>query len=65
VTSSREASKAVNEHVEQEFVPYLSNVTFEGAQQSPPTKLAWYPGGHAWQLNTAKHVVRKSPEFAK
>jgi multisite-specific tRNA:(cytosine-C5)-methyltransferase len=65
VTSSRAASKAVNAHVEQEFVPFLSGVVYEGVQQQPPRKLTWYPGGHAWQLNTAKHVVRKSPEFAK
>lgn len=65
ITASRIASKAVNDHVEQEFVPFLSNVVFEGAKQPPPRKLKWYPGGFAWQLDTAKHVVRKSPEFAK
>ncbi|CAD6578685.1 MAG: hypothetical protein CYPHOPRED_000654 [Cyphobasidiales sp. Tagirdzhanova-0007] len=65
ITSSRAASKAVNEHVEQVFVPHLSNVVFEGIVQAPPTVLQWYPGHLAWQLSTAKQVIRKSTEFAK
>lgn len=65
VTASRSASKAVTENVENFFVPHLSDVVFEGVKQSPPTRLPWYPQGLAWQLDVAKQVVRKSPEFAK
>lgn len=65
ITSSRVAAKAVNQQVEQVFVPHLSEVVFEGVSQQPPRPLEWYPRHLAWQLNAAKHVVRKSPEFAK
>lgn len=65
ITSSRAASEAINEHVERVFVPHLSNVTFEGIKQCPPKPLMWYPGHLAWQLDTAKQVIRKSREFAK
>ena len=65
ITSSRAASKAVNEHVERIFVPYLSNVMYEGVKQPPPKVLRWYPDHLAWQLDAAKQVIRKSSEFAK
>lgn len=65
ITSSRESSAAVNDHVKNEFVPYLSNVVFHNEKQSPPKVIDWYPGGLAWQLETSKQVVRKSKEFAR
>lgn len=65
ITSSRDSSQAVNEHVKNEFVPHLSDVTFNGEKQTPPRVLEWYPAGLAWQLDTSKQVVRKSKEFAR
>lgn len=55
----------MNEHVEKFFVPYLSNVEYEGVKQSPPKPLQWYPNHLAWQLDVSKHVVRKTQEFSK
>jgi len=43
----------------------LSDVSFGGVKQNPPRVLQWYPDHLAWQLDTAKQVIRKSPEFAK
>ena len=65
ITSSRDSSQAVNDHVKNEFVPHLSDVVFNGEKQAPPKVLDWYPAGLAWQLDVAKQVVRKSKEFAK
>lgn len=65
ITSSRDSSQAVNDHVKNEFVPHLSDVVFNGEKQAPPKVLEWYPGGLAWQLDTSKQVVRKSKEFSK
>lgn len=65
ITASRTTSRSVNEHVERFFVPYLSDVVYEGVKQKPPRVLEWYPDHLAWQLDTAKQVIRKSPEFAK
>lgn len=65
ITSSRDSSQAVNDHVKNEFVPHLSNAVFNGEKQAPPRALEWYPGGLAWQLDVSKQVVRKSKEFAR
>jgi len=65
ITSSRDSSQAVNDHVKNEFVPHLSDVVFNGEKQAPPKVLEWYPAGLAWQIDVAKQVIRKSKEFAK
>ncbi|KAK9249109.1 S-adenosyl-L-methionine-dependent methyltransferase [Lipomyces tetrasporus] len=48
-----------------EYVPFLKNITWEGEEVEPPTKLPWYPDGLAWQIRVGKTVIRKSKPFAR
>ncbi|KAK9389317.1 S-adenosyl-L-methionine-dependent methyltransferase [Lipomyces mesembrius] len=48
-----------------EYVPFLKNITWEGEEVEPPTKLPWYPDGLAWQIRVGKTVIRKSRPFAR
>ncbi|KAH9829989.1 cytosine-5--methyltransferase [Rhodofomes roseus] len=65
VTGSRQAARLLNDTIKDVHVPHLADVVFEGEAVPPPTQISWYPEGLAWQLNVAKKVVRKSPEFKK
>ncbi|KAL1939391.1 hypothetical protein VTO73DRAFT_9947 [Trametes versicolor] len=65
VAGSRQAARLLNETIRDVHVPHLGGVVFEGEAVSPPQQIPWYPEGLAWQLNVAKRVVRKSPEFKK
>ncbi|KZT72023.1 S-adenosyl-L-methionine-dependent methyltransferase [Daedalea quercina L-15889] len=65
VTGSRQAARLLNDTIKDIHVPHLTNIIFEGEAVPPPAQIPWYPEGLAWQLNVAKKVVRKSPEFKK
>ncbi|KAH9931944.1 cytosine-5--methyltransferase [Fomitopsis serialis] len=65
VTGSRQAARLLNDTIKEVHVPHMANVVFEGEAVPPPTQIPWYPEGLAWQLNVAKKVVRKSPQFKK
>ncbi|KAI0753297.1 S-adenosyl-L-methionine-dependent methyltransferase [Daedaleopsis nitida] len=65
VAGSRQAARMLNDTIKDVHVPHLAGVVFEGEAVSPPRQIPWFPDGLAWQLNVAKRVVRKSPEFKK
>ncbi|KDQ22272.1 hypothetical protein PLEOSDRAFT_1059847 [Pleurotus ostreatus PC15] len=67
VAGSRQTAKSINELIQNNYVPSLKDVLFEGQPLPPPEQLPWYayPEGLAWQFNVAKPVLRKQPEFKK
>ncbi|KAF9493772.1 S-adenosyl-L-methionine-dependent methyltransferase [Pleurotus eryngii] len=65
VAGSRQTAKSINKLIQDNYVPSLKHVLFEGQPIPPPEQLPWYPEGLAWQFNVAKPVLRKQPEFKK
>ncbi|KAF4563898.1 hypothetical protein EYR36_003142 [Pleurotus pulmonarius] len=65
VAGSRQTAKSINGLIQNNYVPSLKDVLFEGQPLPPPEQLPWYPEGLAWQFNVAKPVLRKQPEFKK
>lgn len=53
----------VQRKMTEKFIPELSNVRFEDMPVEPPQPMPWYPSGLAWQMTTAKRIVRKFPPF--
>ncbi|ORZ03789.1 S-adenosyl-L-methionine-dependent methyltransferase [Syncephalastrum racemosum] len=51
--------------VEDVYVPEMQNVVIDGVKIEPPQPLPWYPDNLGWQVNTSRHVIKKSPEFSK
>lgn len=65
ITSGKPTSRQLLDAMHTTFLPYLSNVTFEGEKVTPPHQLEWYPEGLGWHLDVRKNVLRKSPEFKR
>ncbi|BGP43083.1 tRNA (cytosine-5-)-methyltransferase ncl1 [Rhodotorula kratochvilovae] len=65
LTSSRSTAHALNDHIKKVYVPFLSDVEYEGAKLAPPKPISWYPNQLAWQLAVPKGVLRKDPHFKK
>ncbi|BGP19522.1 hypothetical protein JCM10213_000121 [Rhodosporidiobolus nylandii] len=65
LTASRPSAHALNEHIKQVYVPFLSGLEYEGKQLSPPQPLEWYPQQLAWQLPVPKQALRKDEKMRK
>ncbi|SOV05015.1 related to NCL1 - tRNA (cytosine-5-)-methyltransferase / probable Orotate phosphoribosyl transferase [Ustilago sp. UG-2017a] len=65
LTAGKETTPQLLKALQDIYIPFLSNVTFDGEKVDPPKTLAWYPDGLGWHLNTKKNVIRKSPEFKR
>ncbi|WFD07759.1 multisite-specific tRNA:(cytosine-C(5))-methyltransferase [Malassezia vespertilionis] len=63
ITSGKPTSRQLLDAMHDIYVPFLSNVEFEGERVVPPRQLDWYPEGLGWHLDVRKNVLRKSPEF--
>lgn len=65
ITSGKPTARQLLDAMQNIYVPFLSNVEFEGEKVTPPTQLPWYPEGLGWHLDVRKNVLRKSPEFKR
>lgn len=65
LTAGKETTPQLLKALQDIYIPFLSNVTFDGEKVDPPKNLPWYPDGLGWHLNTKKNVIRKSPEFKR
>ncbi|GME26201.1 Bacterial Fmu (Sun)/eukaryotic nucleolar NOL1/Nop2p [Neofusicoccum parvum] len=63
-TGSKGHALAVQQRLVEHYIPEISKVTFDGQLVEPPTQLEWFPEKLAWQMTTAKNVIRKFPPFA-
>lgn len=65
ITSGKPTSRQLIDAMNKIYVPFLSNVEFDGERVTPPRPLEWYPEGLGWHLDVRKNVLRKSPEFKR
>ncbi|WFD42066.1 multisite-specific tRNA:(cytosine-C(5))-methyltransferase [Malassezia psittaci] len=65
ITSGKPTSRQLLDAMQNIYLPFLSNVEFEGEKVAPPRQLEWYPEGLGWHLDVRKNVLRKSPEFKR
>ncbi|BGO95000.1 hypothetical protein NBRC10512_006535 [Rhodotorula toruloides] len=65
LTSSRPTAHALNEHIKQVYVPFLTGLEYEGKQLQPPKPIEWYPNQLAWQLPVPKSALRKNDHMRK
>lgn len=65
ITSGKPTSRQLLDAMQNIYLPFLSNVEFEGEKIAPPRQLEWYPEGLGWHLDVRKNVLRKSPEFKR
>lgn len=65
ITSGKPTSRQLLDAMHDIYLPFLSNVEFEGEKVAPPRQLEWYPEGLGWHLDVRKNVLRKSPEFKR
>ncbi|WFC97980.1 multisite-specific tRNA:(cytosine-C(5))-methyltransferase [Malassezia yamatoensis] len=65
ITSGKPTSRQLLDAMQDIYLPFLSNVEFEGENVAPPRQLEWYPEGLGWHLDVRKNVLRKSPEFKR
>ncbi|KAG0663245.1 hypothetical protein C6P46_002835 [Rhodotorula mucilaginosa] len=65
LTSSRPTAHALNQHIKDVYVPFLTGLEYEGTKLSPPKPLQWYPDQLAWQLPVPKSALRKNENMRK
>ena len=65
ITSGKPTARQLLDAMNKIYLPFLSNVQFEGEKVTPPRQLEWYPEGLGWHLDVRKNVLRKSPEFKR
>ncbi|GAA5868521.1 hypothetical protein JCM3774_005412 [Rhodotorula dairenensis] len=65
LTSSRPTAQALNQHIKDVYVPFLTGLEYEGTNLSPPKPLEWYPNQLAWQLPVPKSALRKNENMRK
>ncbi|AAS53550.2 AFR179Cp [Eremothecium gossypii ATCC 10895] len=65
ITGSRKHAQEVLELFENEHLPKLTNVVWDGEKVEAPKALPWYGDNMAWQLDVSKSVIRKNEEFSK
>lgn len=65
ITSGKPTTAILIEQMQNFYLPYLSNVKFEGEQVPPPKALPWYPENMGWQIDVKKNALRKTEQFQK
>lgn len=64
-TSGKPVTDILLKQMEDFYLPYLSNIEFEGQPIPSPKSLPWYPGHMAWQIDVKKNALRKTEQFKK
>ena len=65
ITGSRKYAKEILDIFKERHLKYLHDLQFEGEHLPQPKPLAFYPNELAWQVDVAKGIIRKNPQFAK
>lgn len=65
ITSGKATTNVLLEQMKEFYLPFLSNVQYEGEKIPPPQTLPWYPENLGWQINVKKNALRKTEEFKK
>lgn len=64
ITGSKKHANEINDNFIENHVKKLKDIEFEGQSLSPKI-LNYYPNNLGWQIDVAKSVIRKNPEFSK
>ena len=65
ITGSNRHAIEIRQSMEQNYIPSLTNIEWEGEKIDPPSPLSFYPNNLAWQIKVGKGVIRKNKPFAK
>jgi multisite-specific tRNA:(cytosine-C5)-methyltransferase len=65
ITSGKATTPVLLDQLNNYYLPYLSNVVYEGETVPPPQSLPWYPEKLGWQIDVKKNALRKTEEFRK
>lgn len=65
VTGSSKYASEILELFKSRHLQYLQDLEHEGEHLPQPKSLAFYPNEMGWQIDVAKTVIRKNPQFAK
>lgn len=65
ITGSKKHAIQIREAMEQDYIPTLKNLEWDGEPVEPPKPLEFYPDDLAWEIKVGKQVIRKNPEFAR
>jgi multisite-specific tRNA:(cytosine-C5)-methyltransferase len=65
ITSGKATTTVLLDQLNNYYLPYLSNVQYEGERVPPPQSLPWYPEKLGWQIDVKKNALRKTEEFRK
>uniref|UniRef100_A0A060T8Y2 ARAD1D11154p n=1 Tax=Blastobotrys adeninivorans TaxID=409370 RepID=A0A060T8Y2_BLAAD len=64
-TGHSQHAKQILKSLEDDYIPYVKNITFDGQPIEPPTPIKFYPDKLAWQMKAGKQVIRKNVEFSR
>lgn len=63
ITNGRPFTSQVRSALQDDLIPHLSHVEFEGESIPPPEPMTWYPDSLAWSFDVRRQVVRKEPHL--
>ncbi|KAK9458358.1 S-adenosyl-L-methionine-dependent methyltransferase [Dipodascopsis uninucleata] len=64
-TGSKQHAFDIRDILVKEYIPFLTDITWDGEKVEAPTSLPWYPNELAWQIRVGKTVIRKSKPFSR
>jgi multisite-specific tRNA:(cytosine-C5)-methyltransferase len=65
ITSGKPSTKILLRQMREHYLPFLSDVIFEGEPIPAPKAMPWYPESMAWQIDVKKNALRKTEQFKK
>ncbi|CEH15942.1 related to ncl1-trna (cytosine-5-)-methyltransferase probable orotate phosphoribosyl transferase [Ceraceosorus bombacis] len=65
ITMGKATTSVISHQMQNEFLPFLQGIEWEGEPVQAPKRLDWYPDGLAWQIDVKKNVLRKNDQFKK
>ncbi|PWN42549.1 S-adenosyl-L-methionine-dependent methyltransferase [Ceraceosorus guamensis] len=65
ITMGKATTSVISHQMQNEFLPFLQGIEWEGEPVQAPRRLDWYPDGLAWQIDVKKNVLRKNDQFKK
>ncbi len=65
ITAGRPFTTTVLRTLQEEHIPHLKGIEFEGESVTPPSELPFYPRRLGWHIDVKKSVLRKQEQFKK
>lgn len=65
ITGTAKHAHEVLKSMQDNYIPELNGIEYEGEKLDPPTPLPWYPENLGWQFKVGKQVIRKNKQFSR